>query len=594
MAEHQYFKLLKELEALRSNNAELRRRLELFERNQALQETLERLERVLDDAPHMEGALDEAMGVVLEVMGVDRAWLLYPCRPGVEFFDLPAERCNPHYPGARAMGIGRIPAAEDSHILTPLVLESKGPIVFHPTAGHRLPQASLNFGVRSEMELVLRPKEGEPWVLGVHQCSRARLWTRGEQAFFMQIGRVLTRKLTEFLRAKRVDSASDDGHQRQRLESLGVLAGGVAHDFNNLLGSILGNAELALQDSRTQSVSEALSNIVSASRRAGELCRQLLAYAGQGQVARLPLDLNVLIQDMVKLLKVSSRQVSLRLKLDRRPVRVDADEAQLQQVIMNLVLNAVESFADGVGKITIRTSVRFMSEEELGAGLLDHVLPAGHYVRLTILDNGCGMDAEMQKRIFEPFFSTKFTGRGLGLSAVLGIVASHQGNLELESAVAMGTRFTIVLPISDSAPVERITPERLQTPRPQANPSRPVLIADDEPQLLRLYRRILRRAGYTVITAPNGREAARYFTNQPQGSFAAVVLDMTMPVMGGAEALALMREHQHDIRAIFVSGYNEQELYGELSNPGTAAFLAKPFSPDDLLRVLARLTADLD
>jgi PAS domain S-box-containing protein len=234
----------------------------------------------------------------------------------------------------------------------------------------------------------------------------------------------------------------------QKLESLGMLAGGIAHDFNNLLGIILGNAELAQLDCPADSpVREALEQIVKSTRRAAEITRQMLAYAGQGAFMALPLDLNAVLKQMAALHEASiPKQITLEYQLADNLPPIEADLHQLRQLIINLVSNAAEAIGEQSGCISIATRVWHTPNAQLSDARLAADLPEGDYVALEVSDSGAGMDAETQAKIFEPFFSTKFAGRGLGLAAVQGIVRAHRGSITVRSRMGQGTSITVMLP----------------------------------------------------------------------------------------------------------------------------------------------------
>ena len=375
--------------------------------------------------------------------------------------------------------------------------------------------------------------------------------------------------------------------QAQKLESLGVLAGGIAHDFNNLLTAVLGHAEVALgQTPEGTPLRAALEHIDAAAHRGADLARQLLAYAGKGRIAVLPQDLNRVIREMGDLLQVSiSKKVALAYDLQPGLPLVEADSAQFQQVLMNLVINASEAIGDQPGTITLRTRAAAYSQPELTAAFPGQVLDPGNYVRMDVADDGCGMDAETIGRIFDPFFSTKFTGRGLGLSAMLGIVRGHQAGLRVESHPGRGTTFTLLFPASARLP--QVEPRRPAPPAPL--PGR-VLVADDEASLRDLARSALERAGLEVVEARDGQEAVDRFRAE-SGRIQVVFLDLTMPRMGGAEAFRLIRQLDPAARVLLTSGYTEQEALDTLANLIPDGFLQKPFRVRDLVDKVRELMA---
>ncbi|MFW6331452.1 MAG: hybrid sensor histidine kinase/response regulator, partial [Gemmatimonadota bacterium] len=292
----------------------------------------------------------------------------------------------------------------------------------------------------------------------------------------------------------------------QKLESLGVLAGGIAHDFNNLLTAILGNAELARADATVSADAAArLDDVIRTSGRASELCRQMLAYAGQGRFVTGPIDLSRLVREMSEILRVSiGKKVRLQLDLDPHLPTVSGDATQLRQVVLNLITNASEAIGDADGTITLATSAARCEHaltpacgQRRGAGQT-------HCVRLIVRDDGCGMDHQTRSRIFEPFFTTKFTGRGLGMAAVSGIVRGHGGQIHVDSEPGAGTTFEIHLPAIGGA---------ARADEPTGSAADPwtgagtVLLADDEDAVRGLAERILRRIGFDVVCARDGQEA---------------------------------------------------------------------------------------
>jgi two-component system, cell cycle sensor histidine kinase and response regulator CckA len=361
----------------------------------------------------------------------------------------------------------------------------------------------------------------------------------------------------------------------QKLESLGVLAGGIAHDFNNLLVSILGNADLALMEmSEAAPAIESVREIRQAAIRASELTNQMLAYSGRGAFVVRAIDLNELVDEMGHLLRVSiSRQTLLRYDLAANLPAVEADAAQVRQVVMNLITNAADAIGERSGVITISTGLLDATRDYLAATYLDEKLPPGPYVFLEVADTGCGMDAPTRARLFDPFFTTKFAGRGLGLAALLGIVRGHHGAVRVTSEVGKGTTFRVLLPCCDR-PAERQAPP---APLPEATPGGgTVLIVDDEETVRNVARLMLQRFGMTVLTAADGKEGVDVF-RQHHAEIDAVLLDMTMPRMSGEDAFRQMRDIRKDVRVVLCSGYNEQDATSRFNGQGLAGFLQKPF-----------------
>jgi PAS domain S-box-containing protein len=355
----------------------------------------------------------------------------------------------------------------------------------------------------------------------------------------------------------------------QKLESLGVLAGGIAHDFNNLLSAILGNTDLALMKTPAGSpAQEYLHGIETASVRASELCRQLLAYSGKGRFKNETVDLNALIREMTQILHVSiSKKANLRLKLTEPLPCIEADPSQIRQVVLNLVINASEAIADRPGTVIVAT------------GTVPE--PEGTFIFLEVRDDGCGMDEETRGKIFDPFFTTKFTGRGLGLAAVEGIVKGHKGTISVDSRPGEGTVFRITLPASgletkpDPGPADALPKQAFKAR---------ILIVDDEDIIRTVLAKMLKMMGLESVEASNGREAIEIF--RTSGPFDCVLMDLTMPEMDGLEALKELVRIDPSVRVILSSGYNEQDAVRDRSGSKAAAFIQKPYQSAALRTVL--------
>jgi two-component system cell cycle sensor histidine kinase/response regulator CckA len=385
---------------------------------------------------------------------------------------------------------------------------------------------------------------------------------------------VIARDITESKRAER--------HLRetQKLESLGLIAGGVAHDFNNLLVGILGNASMALESLAPSNPDRILiEHVVSASEKAAALTRQLLAYAGKGRFVTQKVDFSSLVREISSLIQASiPRTVRIRLELsDELPV-VDADPGQLQQLIMNLVINGAEAVPEGEqGTVLVTTAAQEVDETYLRNNWSDENVAPGTYVMLEVNDTGSGMSPETQARIFDPFFTTKFTGRGLGLAAVIGIVRGHKGLIRVYSIPGKGSTFKILLPAGTGTaevPHAGQASDKLRG-------SGTILIVDDEPTVLAMAKRALERFGYKVLTAVNGADGVTVFQEHPN-EISAVLLDMTMPVMSGDETFRRLRAIHPEVRVILSSGYNEVEAVRRFTTKGLAGFIQKPYTAAQL------------
>jgi signal transduction histidine kinase/ActR/RegA family two-component response regulator len=372
--------------------------------------------------------------------------------------------------------------------------------------------------------------------------------------------------------------------QTQKLESLGRLSGGIAHDFNNLLTAILGSASaIGLILPPTHSARAHLGTLELAVRHATTLTRQLLAYSGRANFDVRRVDLSAEVCELGNLLaRTIAKDVSLRIEAPEGlpPVRVDV--AQLQQVLMNLVINAAEATGDAKGTVVVTTgSVDITPERDLQLYGND-VLEPGRYVFLEVQDSGIGMDEATLAKIFDPFFSTKFPGRGLGLAAVLGIVHAHRGGLQVLSAPGKGTTFKMLLPAQlgadDGAPAQEKT---LNADRGHGH----VLLVDDDDGVRSATQAMLELQGFTVEAAIHGRDAVTRFTRNPQ-TYDVVLLDMTMPEMNGEEALRALHHIRPNIPVVLMSGYTESDSTERFAMKGLAGFLQKPFSMTELTAAL--------
>jgi len=374
--------------------------------------------------------------------------------------------------------------------------------------------------------------------------------------------------------------------QAQKLESLGVLAGGIAHDFNNLLTGVLGNADLALLDlSAGAPAREPLEEIRNAALRAADLCKQMLAYSGRGRFLVQPIDLNEVLADMAQLLKLSiSKTAVVKTDLAEGLPAVEADISQLRQVIMNLITNASEAIGNNPGVISLRTYTVQCDAAFLSEMVLHEELKEGLYVALEVSDTGAGMTPDTLARIFDPFFTTKFSGRGLGLAAVLGIMRGHKGALKVESTKGHGTTFRIFFPRT-TKPATVLSDEVVET-APVAAGEGTILIVDDEDTVRSVAAKTLQGAGYTVLTAADGLEGITTF-HQVAHELALVLIDLTMPQLGGDVVFAEMQVVNPDVPIILMSGYSQQELSNRFAGRGLAGFLQKPLRPRALLTLVS-------
>jgi signal transduction histidine kinase/CheY-like chemotaxis protein len=371
-------------------------------------------------------------------------------------------------------------------------------------------------------------------------------------------------------------------YHSQKLERLGVLAGGVAHDFNNLLTAILGQAELARRrlDRSPEMALGSIEQIEVLARRASELTRQLLAYSGKGSFVVEPVSLDALVAEMAGMLEiVVPKKATLTLEIEAALPAVMADRAQLQQVVMNLLTNAAEALPDGVGRISLVVRALELSGDELERRGAAELSP-GTYLEVAVSDTGVGMAEDVRERLFDPFFTTKASGRGLGMSAVLGIVRGHAGHIDVRSTVGQGTTFTLLLPATTRMPSSK------PTGRSEIRARRGrLLLVDDEPPIRTTLSVLLAQFGFEVVTAENGKRAVEVF-DEHGGDVVLVLMDMTMPVMSGPEALRELRRRDPKLPVILSSGFSETEVTRAAGGDGVSGFLAKPYDLEDLRRAI--------
>jgi PAS domain S-box-containing protein len=376
--------------------------------------------------------------------------------------------------------------------------------------------------------------------------------------------------------------------QTQKLESIGVLAGGVAHDFNNLLTGVLGNATLALDVLGPERAARShVEEVIKAAESAAHLTRQLLAYSGKGRFVIQAVNLSDLTREMITLVRTSiPRTVELRLDLSANLPAVEGDRGQLQQLVMNLIINGAESIpAEKAGSLAVSTRVQSIDRESSFGAVAGAEIHPGLYIALEVRDNGCGMDGETQSKIFDPFFTTKFSGRGLGLSAALGIVRGHKGAIQVRSVPGEGTTFQVLLPASGRAAATA----GIEAGRRDLRGTGTILVADDEAIVRRAAKSALERQGYRVLLAENGREAVDLVRG---AEVRLVLLDLSMPLLGGEGALDELRRVRPDVKIVLSSGFNEAEAIQRFAGQRLSGFIQKPYTAAQLAEKVKTVLED--
>jgi PAS domain S-box-containing protein len=376
--------------------------------------------------------------------------------------------------------------------------------------------------------------------------------------------------------------------QVQKLESLGVLAGGVAHDFNNLLMVMLGNIDMSLMSIPEGSKAE--KNLHAAEKAclsAADLTKQLLAYAGKGQFVMQEVNFNEVIQDMDMIMPISvSKKVNIKYSLDDNLPYVLADLGQMKQIIMNLVINASEAIGDTDGVVSVTTGLKLFENEieDKEKIFLAENLKPGRFISVEVADSGCGIDIFAMDKMFDPFFTTKFMGRGLGLAAVMGIVRSMKGAIKVISEPGKGTVFTLYLPASDKQPEAKEAAASLQ--------GGTVLLVDDEEDVITIGTQMLEALGYRVCIAVNGAEAVEIMKKQADAGMAEadrvafILLDIGMPVMNGEEAYDEIIKLGLNTPVFISSGYGEDKVLSRFKGKKIAGILNKPYRIDVLKKAI--------
>jgi PAS domain S-box-containing protein len=376
-------------------------------------------------------------------------------------------------------------------------------------------------------------------------------------------------------------------HHAQKMESLGVLAGGIAHDFNNILTVILGHCYMAKSDYIPETeYKEVFLKIEAAGNRAADLCRQMLTYAGKTPLVQTRVNLRPLIDEVVKILQAAiKKHVSITLDLGCNVPEIKGDTGQIQQIIMNLIINAAEAIGDKNGTIRVVLSITVFEATQTGIDTFGTAILPGRYASIEVTDTGCGMDTETQVRIFEPFYTTKFTGRGLGMSAISGIIKSHEGILQLTSTPGVGTTFKIFFPVPKTSGDAETSSTTISLTEKTGGT---ILLVEDEETLRVMGKTMLDAMGFSAMTASNGSEALEIY--RERGSeINVILLDLIMPVMGGIQAYHELRKISPAIPIIICSGYGVESVEDVIGNDPHAGFVHKPYKPDELRDVVVKM-----
>ncbi len=464
---------------------------------------------------------------------------------------------------------------------TPEALQDRRFRDFFAEAGHgRAGGSSESDSLPRSYELVL--KGSESTLLLVTETRLAP--GASQEVLTLRVLRDLSERIVSERRQRDLEK---ELQRSEALQSLAVLAGGVAHDFNNLLSGVLGNAELAqrwLPTSAPPDLGSCLEEIKTFAGEAAQLSRQMLAYAGRRSLAVEPTDVNTEVLQALRLLHGAiEARARLVTELAEALPQVAADRFQLRQVLSNLAINGLEAMGDQRGTLTLRTQRVSLTRDQLADGKERPGLLPGEYVCISVQDTGRGVPAALCERIFEPFFSTKGTGRGMGLAAVEGIVRAHRGLLKLDRSLPTGTAFHVLLPVARAGALREV--RRGSRPALQCLPQR-ILLIDDEAAVRLVTGRLLTELGQQVLTAESGAMGLEVFAQQGP-SIDLVLLDLTMPDLMGSEVLGELVRQRSDVRVVISSGFHPDDASSLLSDPNVVGFLEKPHTLANLEMLLA-------
>jgi len=371
--------------------------------------------------------------------------------------------------------------------------------------------------------------------------------------------------------------------QVQKMESLGTLAGGIAHDFNNILAGILGYASfLKSKLSSDHDFFKYIDTIERSAIRAADLTSKLLAFTRGDKVNHKPLNLNKLIRETLEIIRHTiDKSIRIETRLDESLPTITGDAGQIQQVVMNLCVNARDAMSNG-GRLSIVTEAAAFRKVD---PLLANGASPGSYVKLIVSDSGAGMDKGVLARIFDPFFTTKATGQGsgLGLSVVYGIVKAHEGFILVNSHPGLGSKFNVFLPVSGKPEVKAESTTETLRGRDEL-----IFVVDDEKDIRSFIGEVLQSNGYRVLLAANGDQAVGMYKKHWQG-IALVILDMVMPGMGGEEAFLKMKEINPNILALLSTGFSQNGRVREILNKGVKGFIQKPYDFNQLLAKMRQI-----
>ncbi|HAM49713.1 MAG TPA: hypothetical protein DCP92_03090 [Nitrospiraceae bacterium] len=464
------------------------------------------------------------------------------------------------------------------------VVAKRHMVVIESCAYREFPLIEFLVNVKAESCICFAVFNRKGDVIGlINAFGEQREFKESDIKVLQTIGQMVASEFERLEEEREREQIREQLYQAQKMEAIGTLAGGVAHDFNNMLQGILGYVSLLkLKTSESDPIYKPLSVIEHSAEKAAALTKQLLGFARKGKYVLESVNLNDIVDDVLKIIsRTFDRAIEIRTALNSDLWSVEADRSQLENVILNLCLNARDATPAG-GILQIETVNQEIREGENPYSWFK----AGRYSAIKISDSGIGMDEEVKKHIFEPFFTTKEKGKGtgMGLAMAYGVVKNHDGYIIVDSELGKGSTFTIYLPAVGKEPARTKT-EKKEIPHGQGT----ILVVDDEEFIRNLATDILHELGYNVLHAANGREAIDVYTLR-KGEIDLVILDLIMPKMGGAEAFQRLKEIDPDVRVVISSGYGIEEKTGEMVNEeGIVGFIQKPYH----ITVIAEILKDI-
>ncbi len=532
-----------------------------------------------EDAPST--ILDSLARIVGETLGVDRS-LIYDASFTRDIAECLTEWLNPQRPEITTtkanypIALFRGAAEQMARTRDPVASHARAPNAMMLSDG----SAPILHGDMKIASLLWYPfafRDDGFYLLAFNHVDMHHDWDAAELEFMRTATRHVSMALLKIELIRQRAHAEEVLFEAQKLESLGILAGGVAHDFNNLMVGVVTGAELlARRLPRDSPMLELVGQILHSGRRASALAGQLLAFSGKGQPDETTADFAQIVKSTIGLVRSSLGNATLDLDVVESAA-IDGNVSQLEQVVMNLVVNASEAMQSRTGGIRVKIDRLELDERGGGAYVLPGPLPAGRYVRLDVSDDGGGMDSRTMTRIFDPFFSTKRAGRGLGLSAVIGIVKHHRGAIRISSSVGVGTTFEVLFPVSGRQ-IDAVRPPALDGGRDGQR--RTVLCIDDDAEVLHAVTNVLEDAGFVVLAAIGGAQGIAIYKERA-ATIDCVLLDLTMPQPGGREVMKVLRGACPSLPIVLMSGFTTDERIQDVIDPITQ-FIKKPFLANSL------------